>query len=203
VDGDHHVDILASHGRGPPTPVTQLRGDGTGAFVVGPTIGNLAGYVADVILDLDGDGFPDVATHNESTVPVPPLVFWGDANLSFQASSQLTFVKTGDFDGDGRLDLVSESSTRRGGCIRFGAGGRVFGNRMLIVPAEMNANFFAAVADFNGDGVTDLVIWKGLLPSQPSVTSIYISTAKHAPSGVTDVQCGALCPAQCSGPKAF
>ena len=78
----------------------------------------------------------------------------------------------------------------------------MFGKRMLIAPAALNRP--APAGDLNNDGVSDLVSFTLLsMGGQPSVVSIYVSTAKQPPPGPPDIQCATLSAAQCAGPTAF
>ena len=192
VNGDRHVDILASYYfqtlTGTPTPaVALLKGDGKGGFATGPAIPQLAGAYR--IVDLDQDGFPDVAVLTGSQYSV----FWGDATLSFSASSALYAASTYDFDNDGKLD-IEINQTSGVNCITFGAGNRVWGQRMLLAPVGLGD-----FGDFNNDGVPDVSSYD----TQSGLVSIYVSTAKQTPSGPPDIQCGSVPAAQCAGPTSF
>jgi hypothetical protein len=208
VNGDHHVDILASYydhttpGVPQPIPVPTtalLEGDGKGGFGTASPIAALAGSSPYLIVDLDQDGFPDVAvspnTWGATVGPGPgSSVFWGDATMSFSASSPLPVTSAFDFDNDGNLDvLIDQGPNHR--CILFGAGGRVWGQRMLITPVPL----FHPSYDFNNDGVPDAMYYD--YPSQ--TISIYVSTAKQTPPGPPDVYCNAKPSSLCVLPNSF
>jgi hypothetical protein len=102
-----------------------------------------------------------------------------------------------DFDGDGNLDL---SATWNKECLIFGAGGRVFGQRILFPTTGFSflASSVSLSFDLNGDGADDGYIYQ----SQTGAVSFYVSTAKTTP-GTPDIQCGNLPADQCTGPSGF
>ncbi len=193
VDGDHLDDVLVSSffqsitGPAQPATVTLLKGTGT-SFVAAAAPAAFAGHVPVAVYDLDQDGRPDVGADD--------TIFWGDASLSFAASSPFYMSQKADFDGDGNLDLFFTGTEE---CLIFGAGGRVFGQRILFTPQEFvlltgpEQSF-----DVNGDGADDGFIYQ----SQSGVVSIYVSTAKTTP-GAPDIQCGSVPADQCTGPSSF
>jgi hypothetical protein len=190
VDGDHIDDLLVSSfywsliGAAQPTTLTILKGTGT-SFTATATPAALAGTTPVAVYDLDKDGFPDVGADK---------IYWGDASLSFAATSPFGMSPKADFDGDGNLDLFY-NGTRE--CLIFGEGARVFGQRLLFTPrgfvvlASVPLSF-----DLNSDGAADGYIY------QSGVASIYVSTAKTTP-GTPDIQCGSLTADQCTGPSGF
>jgi hypothetical protein len=201
LDGDHIDDVLLSSYisplLGPPSPptVTMLKGTGTTnpPFVAATAPAALNGHTPGAIYDLDQDGYPDVGADG--------MIFWGDASQSFAASSPFGMSPKADFDGDGNLDLYAYSSTARAECLIFGAGSRVFGQRILFTPTGFNLTLLANISvtfDLNGDGADDGYNYQ----SQTGVASFYVSTAKTAP-GTPDIQCGSLPAAQCTGPSGF
>ncbi len=190
VDGDAFPDILMSMlfqtASGPPTPqFAFFKGVGDGTFGAATKIAALAGWVPHLIRDLDGDGYSDVSTQASDNSGY--RVFWGDAQGTFTASSPLYGDTPADFDGDGKLDLAMNSSVH---CISFGAGARVFGQRVLISPVALGP-----FRDFNKDGADDIAT-----SDASNVVSIFLSTAKQAFVGPPDIQCGAVA---CTGPTGF
>ena len=122
-----------------------------------------------VALDVNGDGRPDLATANHYSASVSVLLNTtapGDTVASFATRADFPVVSTpytvavGDFNGDGRTDLVAAN--------RYGQSVSVLLN--TTTPGSTSASFAArtdfattpiprvvAVGDINGDGRPDIV----------------------------------------------
>jgi hypothetical protein len=164
-NGDGALDLaVANAGGGTNVSVRLNNGDGTFQALPKYDTG-LAGPSAMVAGDFNGDGIPDIALASTSSV----IVLLGNGDGSFQAPllSDLggpafgpTIVLTvGDFNGDGKLDLVvsHRGEFRRDGSldVLLGRGDGTFRNsfhRML------NGVVSVAVGDVNGDNRLDLVV---------------------------------------------
>jgi hypothetical protein len=123
--------------------------------------------------DFNGDGIPDFALaylgKNQTQVwlgkagalsfsmlgEIPVYIF----NLGgIPVGSSPEFVATGDFNGDGKLDLVTANSDSNNVTMLLGDGtGGFIPAPGSPLPAG-NAPFCVVVADFNGDGRADLAI---------------------------------------------
>ncbi len=134
VDGDGNLDLFVGGrvipGRWPEPATSLLLRNQGGIFTVAQEFPGLGLVSGAVFSDLDGDGSPDLALAVEWGAPQlfrvgqgrlepwDPLIKWNDGAGHFSALgggpqerlSQLTgrwiSVTTGDFDGDGRMDLV-------------------------------------------------------------------------------------------------
>jgi Bacterial Ig-like domain (group 3)/FG-GAP-like repeat len=164
----------------PATAVFLSNGDGTfqaGAYYdVSDTTGNVAGLTID---DVNGDGIPDIvvptiaSTANPGvptfTGTVTTLIGKGDGSFTLGPVSSVTWTDsllpiTGDFNGDGKKDLLI------GGTVLFGGGDGTFttGPTNTALATAANSNVQAgAVGDLSNNGKLDVVV------SQPGSVAIF------------------------------
>jgi len=118
------------------------------------------GNAAIVSADFNGDGIPDVAMLGTISSGQALSIFLGKPDGSFgprvDYPVQASGFTVGDFNGDGKVDVVVVSST--GTSIFFGNG-----DGTLQPPVSLNQNLgsgysAAASGDFNGDGKLDLLL---------------------------------------------
>lgn len=171
-DGDGHCDVvLFDNGR---RAFVVLRGDGHGSFseehVIVP---GRHGFVSHfVVADVDGDGYTDLVLADHLLGSV--RILWGEGQVKSARSSVYTFpaghnaanVVTGDFTGDGRLEVaVLGIRTNEIGPIYFVA---VFSldeswqlNLLSITeigePDPVVVGVPLALGDYNRDGHLDLL----------------------------------------------
>ena len=121
-DGDGKLDVAVidyTYGsQGPVSALVVLKGDGDGTlqlarqYVVAGTANSL------VTGDFDGDGKQDIAVGNTSGLYATTgiAVYYGLGNGSFNAAypiaAPVSVLVTGDFNGDGRADLIAGSSSQ-------------------------------------------------------------------------------------------
>jgi hypothetical protein len=165
VNHDGHADILVANTSG--GTLTVLLGDGRGhfhsvpgvAFPAGPSPNDLA------LADFNGDGHLDVAIANAETPEISILL--GDGKGAFRPSPHSPFitqsyphvhgVAAADFNGDGKVDIVTDSWGH---------------NQILFLPGDGAGNLLTPgrpfntgkrpyqrlrTADFNNDGQPDVV----------------------------------------------
>jgi hypothetical protein len=161
--GDGHADIALTTDAG----VAVLRGNGDGTFQE-PRYFTAAGGVARhlAVGDFNGDGTPDLAVLCFDPFPqgtVTILLGNGDGNFResthFAAGGIVEAIAAGDFNGDGRQDLVvgNELTSDTGDLVFFFGNG----NGTFQAPRTLDIGAipaYIAVQDLNGDGVPDLAV---------------------------------------------
>ena len=146
--------------------VTILLGNGDGTFVPARNSPVTVGHapVSLAVGDFSGDGIPDLATANVRDNTVTILLGNGDGTFTQAANSPVTVVGSspssvavGDFNRDGKLDLVVAVAGPNDVSILLGNGEGTFAEaRNSPVPVGLTP-YSVVVADFNGDGIPDLV----------------------------------------------
>jgi FG-GAP-like repeat len=141
--------------------VTILQGNGDGTFKPATYVNTGANQVGSVAIgDLNGDGFPDLATTSAPNNSLYVLLNQGTASPSFQAPVPYTmntgpyYLTIGDFNRDGRPDIISANggSTSVGVLLNTGAG--AFG-AAAYYPVGADSSF-ATAGDINGDDRVDI-----------------------------------------------
>ncbi|MBS0555895.1 MAG: VCBS repeat-containing protein [Proteobacteria bacterium] len=116
-----------------------------------------------VIADFNGDGIPDIAVPNQYGGPVFYVsVLLGKRDGTFQP--QLPFatgicpvsIASGDFNGDGKIDLVTANLDGQSISVLLGNGDGTFGNHTDYPMGS--ASTAVATGDFNRDGKLDILV---------------------------------------------
>jgi hypothetical protein len=146
--------------------VTVFNPDGSTGFTTSYTTGNGAQGI--VVGDFNGDGNADLAVVNTGdflSIPGTVSVLLGRGDGTFQnavnylsASNGLEALAIGDFNNDGKQDLIVVGPTT---ALLLGNGDGTF--RVGPTPPATNS-FTVAVTDVNNDGKPDLVVASGVLP---------------------------------------
>jgi hypothetical protein len=168
--GDFNADgiiDLAVANWGPAT-VSVLLGKGDGAFRDPLSFATAAAARGIVAADFNGDGILDLATANNDCYPcgngtVSILLGNGDGtfqdHIDYPTGAGPTWVATGDFDSDGKLDLVVSEGNGGGGTtvgVLLGNGNGTFGP---VAHYQVGLNpAYVVTADFNGDNKLDLAV---------------------------------------------
>jgi FG-GAP-like repeat len=165
VNHDGKLDILVANVES--ETLTVLLGDGKGHFVVAPGAPISTGKAPNDIAagDFNGDGNLDLVIANTGTPYLTILL--GDGKGGFKPSAHSPFATTsnphvhgvavGDFNGDGKLDVVTDSWGNNQ-ILMFagdGAGNLNLPGKTLNVGKRPYERL--RVADFNKDGIPDVV----------------------------------------------
>jgi len=159
VNGDHKLDIVVAGGAQNNGKVTVLLGNGDGTFQPEVRYDVPAQAFSLAVGDFNGDGTPDLAVgygfSGNSGIAV--LLNQGNGTFGPPKTSDSGMgpqdLKAGDFNNDGKLDLVLMSGQPY---LVLGNGD---GSFQQPVPINVNDLFgdALAVGDFNGDGKLDIV----------------------------------------------
>ena len=171
LNGDGKLDVIAADATG----VDVLLGAGNGALGAVKTFSAGGALSSITIADFNGDGKPDVAAANPTGAVISLFLGNGDGTLQGVQSIPLggglipLAVESGDFDGDGKPDLMvaysSGAPTAAGGlAVLLGKGDGSFQapalidlGAPLISAACWQREFRAAAgADINHDGKLDV-----------------------------------------------
>ena len=155
--------------------VAVLIGNGDGSFQT--PVSYATGSYAPMSIaagDLNGDGAIDLVVASQCASSAgcgagQVSVLLGNGDGTFQSPVPYTtgtggsyFVVTGDFNGDGNLDVAVANQTSGNSLVAILLGN---GDGTLRAPASYTTGApsaaFLAVGDFNGDGVPDLVVANG------------------------------------------
>jgi hypothetical protein len=164
-NADGNLDLSIINGVGDQLPI-QL-GYGDGAFSIAGDLDNPAFAAGVAVGDFNSDGKLDVVVANSyssrySTSGLAVLLGKGDGTFAQANGSpivvgqSLSTVITGDFNGDGKLDLAVTDSVGNAVIVLLGNGNGTFGASSTI-PVGNNPDAIVA-ADFNNDGKLDLAV---------------------------------------------
>ena len=135
--------------------------------------GNFDGAVRSVSADVNGDGVPDIilgtGPFGGSSIRILDGRTFADLVPGFSAfEASFTggvFLAAGDFNGDGRAEIVVTPDEGGGGRVRVldlaSGSPQVIADFFGIDDANFRGGARAAVGDINGDGVADLVVSAG------------------------------------------
>jgi hypothetical protein len=114
--------------------------------------------------DFNGDGHPDLVTVSVLSHQLFVLLNQGDGTFGSptlfpaeDADGQLEAVAVADMNGDGALDAVAIDGIREEAVVFLGRGDGTFGLGRGFPLGSVN-NRFLAIADFNEDGVPDVIV---------------------------------------------
>lgn len=175
--------------------IMVLLGNGDGSFQA-PSYYALNTGQTPVLVDLNGDGYLDIAVLVPATsTPSQIAIFLNKGNAGpglygtpqmYAAGAAQTSpynLLPGDFNGDGKQDLIASSTS--GFLLFFGNGdGTLQQMQLQSFPTPQQLAPYFVVGDFNHDGITD-VAWVPYLPPSPSVQILFGSTSGTLVPGPT------------------
>src|SRR3989442_1048229 len=161
VNGDGKLDLVTASVGNVMGAVMLGNGDGTfQAPRMTPFIGDPESIV---IRDFNGDGKMDLAFANDDEPSARVSVMLGNGDGTFQpvqyfpiGASGAESVAAGDFNGDGKLDLVFANAASNNVSVLLGNGDGTF--RPGLTFSAGNRLEFVAVGDFNHDGKLDVAV---------------------------------------------
>jgi hypothetical protein len=165
VNHDGHMDILVANVES--ETLSVLLGDGKGHFVAAPGAACPAGKSPNDIAvgDFNGDGNLDLVIANTETPNLTVLL--GDGKGGFKASAKSPFVTAsrphvhgvavGDFNGDGKLDVVTDSWGNNQILMLTGDGAGNLNGPGKIFNVGKRPYERLRAADFDKDGTMDVV----------------------------------------------
>ena len=177
--------VVASDGS---SSASVLQGNGDGTFKPYTTANTGASQVGSVAIgDFNGDGFPDIATTSAPDSSIYILLNKATTTApSFQAPVQYVqtdgtpapgpyYLTIGDFNRDGKLDIISANNGNATVGILLGTGTGTFGTAAYYPVGS--GDIFANVGDINGDDRVDITAVTGtglavLLSGQSESASI-------------------------------
>jgi hypothetical protein len=164
-NGDGKLDIVVANEQS--DNATVLLGDGKGGFTEAKGSPFTAGQsLNDIAIgDFNGDGKPDLAFANHEQKSLTVLL--GDSQGSFRPApgSPVTVtsnphthgVAAGDFNGDGKLDLVTDSWAENKVTVVLGDGHGSFSSPGTQFAVGKMPYQRVRVSDINGDGNADII----------------------------------------------
>ena len=165
LNGDGHLDIMLAKGRHWPLVNRVLLGDGHGGIREAYDLGASADKTySGHLVDVDGDGDLDVVISNDT--PDANMVYLNDGHGRFTLGSSYGSptwptrnATIADVNGDGRPDIIVANRHGRepgSNYICLNAGNGRFDEPCVAFSSEPSTTITAA--DFNGDGVPDLLV---------------------------------------------
>ncbi|MBI3422191.1 MAG: VCBS repeat-containing protein [Acidobacteria bacterium] len=199
VNGDGKRDLVVTNHNS--SNVSVLLGNGNGTFQTAVNFNPNGQPLAVTLGDVNGDGKPDLLVANDNqdqvavllntyTAPTFNTSSFGAAT-SFNAGDHPLAIDTGDFDSDGKLDVVTANLSASNVTVLLGNGMGGFGTAKPFAVAA--APRWVAARDFNGDGKLDLVtptdadnvsvLLNNCLPNQaPTITALGVARNAGAPA---------------------
>lgn len=192
MNGDGIADVVSAGPNG--IYISYGHADGTFGSAPAYEVTEVIGYAT--VADFNGDGIPDVVATGDAKIKVslgkgdgtfaePVAAPNGDGALNFGTPLSATgaHIAHGDFNGDGKLDLLAIASPSiyvYNTYLLLGNGDGTFQSPVPVPDSSNSLPMFsqltdAAVYDVNHDGRSDLVSVPGLSTTVPDVISVALS----------------------------
>jgi len=161
-NGDGLIDLVTANNVSDDVSVLLGRGDGTFADDQRFSVGSRPSSVTTG--DFNGDGLIDLVTTNDefpfsAASDVSVLLGRGDGTFAHDQLFSVGFrprsVTTGDFNGDGLIDLVTANNVSDDVSVLLGRGDGTFADDQRFSVGRRPRS--VTTGDFNGDGLIDLV----------------------------------------------
>jgi hypothetical protein len=174
VNHDGNLDLIATNFGTPGSDVgglTELLGRGDGTFQPPVNIPAGGNPIVLAVADFNGDGKLDVVVSNRVfSTSVDSLNFLpGDGRggfgalssiISFPAFSGVSFLTSGDFNGDGKADIAYVLRGFRSSLVvQFGNGNGTFQSPKVLTTVPIGSDIFTvSTGDLNNDGHLDFAV---------------------------------------------
>lgn len=142
--------------------VSVLLGNGDGTFKAAVAYATDLGPAQAVTGDFNADGRLDLAVCNGASASSTVSVLLGNGDgtfrpaVNYKAGANPNHLATGDFNGDGAIDIVTANFSDNTVSVLLGNGDGTF--RAAIISATLASPGVLAVGDFNRDGIADLLL---------------------------------------------
>jgi uncharacterized repeat protein (TIGR01451 family) len=166
-NGDGKLDVAVANAGSGNVSVLLGNGDGTFRAAVNSAVSLGSGPITLAVGDFNGDGKLDLIVVNPgdpgNNVPGVVNLLLGNGDGTFRAAVQITTgqfpfrVAVGDFNGDGKEDLIIGDEKDGSLSVLLGNGDGTFQPAKSISLASSGEVASLAVADFNGDKKLDVV----------------------------------------------
>lgn len=161
-NGDGRADVATSDANG--TTLDVLLGNGDGTFQTARNFAAGNGPSAIAVGDMNGDGKADLVLPDSKVKKNAVAILLGNGDGTFQAKKQFEggafpdSAALGDFNGDGRLDVVVTNASINAGTINVMLGNGDGTLQMPVAFTTAKNPRSVVVGDFDGNGRLDLAV---------------------------------------------